>query len=181
MKNKILILMSLLLVFSITSCSSYDASEYANNEPKLDIREYLNGNLTAHGVIFDWSGKVSRHFTVDMNGKWQGNNGTLTEYFTYSDGQKQKRVWELSFKDEHNFTGTAGDVIGDGNGTQYGNAVHLNYTLRQKRESGSTIDLNIDDWMFLTDKGVLLNRSKLYKFGIPVGEVFIAFTKVDNS
>jgi hypothetical protein len=177
MKRKLLGLISLLFAGAITSCSSYDASEYKANSPKLDIKSYLDGNITAHGMIFDWKGKASRHFIATIKGEWEGENGTLTEHFAYSDGQEQDRIWQIKFSDEHNFTATAGDVIGDATGTQYGNAVNMSYVLRHKDTDGSTIDVTIDDWLFLTSEGVLLNRSKIYKLGIPVGEVFISFTK----
>ena len=31
-----------------------------------------------------------------MTGTWNGNQGTLDEDFTYSDGKKEKRVWRLT-------------------------------------------------------------------------------------
>jgi Protein of unknown function (DUF3833) len=177
MKRKLLTLVSLLSIVTVASCSSYDASEYKANSPKLDISNYLNGDTTAHGMIFDWKGKASRHFIATIKGEWEGKDGTLTEHFTYSDGQELDRIWQLKFSDEHNFIGTANDVIGEAVGTQYGNAVNMNYVLRHKETDGSTIDITVDDWLFLTSEGVVINRTKLYKFGIPVGEVLIAFTK----
>jgi Protein of unknown function (DUF3833) len=177
MKKAIKLLVIIATFGLITSCGSYNTKDFANNKPKLDIREYLNGDVVAHGMIFDWSGKPTRHFTATIKGEWNGNSGTLTEHFTFSDGEKQERIWQIKFSDEHNFTATAGDVIGDGIGTQHGNAVNMAYMLRHKDTDGSEIDLKVDDWLFLTNDNVLLNRSKLYKFGIQVGEVFIAFTK----
>jgi Protein of unknown function (DUF3833) len=166
------------LIFPLLGgCSRYTTEDYANASPKLDIREYLSGNITAHGMIFDWKGKATRHFVAKIKGTWEGNVGTLDEVFTYSDATTQTRVWTLTFSDDHTFTGTAGDVIGTAEGTQNGNAVNMAYTLRHKDTDGSTIDLRVDDWLFLTAEGVVINRTKLYKFGIPVGEVMIAFTK----
>ncbi len=177
MKHKLKLLFSLMLIVAITSCSSYETKDYAANKPVLDIRQYLSGNVTAHGMIFDWKGKATRHFIATIKGQWQGENGTLTEHFTFSDGKTQERIWQISFNDKHNFTAKAGDVIGEAVGSQHGNAVNMSYVLRHKEDDGSTIDLTVDDWLFLTNEGVLLNRTKLYKFGIEVGEVFIAFTK----
>jgi hypothetical protein len=166
------------LIFPLLGgCSRYTPEDYANASPKLDIREYLSGNITAHGMIFDWKGKASRHFVAKLKGTWNGNVGTLDEVFTYSDGTTQTRVWTITFSDDHHFTATAGDVIGTAKGSQNGNALNMSYTLRHKDTDGSTIDLSIDDWMFLMEDGVLLNRTKLFKFGIPVGELFLSFTK----
>jgi hypothetical protein len=161
----------------LKGCSRHRCDEYADASPTLDIREYMRGNVTAHGIIFDWKGKAKRHFIAVLKGTWNGNEGRVEELFTFSDGTTQARVWSITFSDDHHFTGTAGDVIGTVKGSQHGNVLNMAYTLRHKDTDGSTIDLTVDDWLFLTNSGVLLNRTKLYKWSLPVGELFIAFTK----
>ncbi len=178
MKHKFKIFFSIICLAAITSCSSYETKDYAANKPTLDIREYLNGDVVANGMIFDWKGKATRHFTATIKGEWKGANGKLTEHFIFSDGKTQDRIWQIKFNDAHTFTATAGDVIGVANGSQHGNAVNMNYLLHHVQEDSSTIDITIDDWLFLTEGGVLINRSKLYKFGVQVGEVLISFSKV---
>jgi hypothetical protein len=42
---------------------------------------------------------------------------------------------------------------------------------------GSTWDVQFDDWMFLMDERVMLNRAVMSKFGIRLGEVTLAFYK----
>jgi hypothetical protein len=37
--------------------------------------------------------------------------------------------------------------------------------------------MNFDDWMFLVDDRVMLNRAAMSKFGISFGEVSLSFTK----
>lgn len=166
------------IVFLITGCSNITPADYAAMEPKLDLREYLNGKLVAHGVLIDYSGKVDRYFRVDMVGKWNGNSGTLDEEFTYNDGKKDKRFWTVEFSDDQNFIGKAGDVIGEARGKQEGNAVNMTYTLRAVRDNGDTIDLSMDDWMYLASDGILINHTKMRKFGIVVGELIISFRKL---
>jgi hypothetical protein len=171
------LVLSLCALLWLTSCGSYHTEDYATHTPVLDIRQYLNGPVTAHGIIFDWKGKASRHFRADIIGKWQGNIGTLEEQFVFSDGQKQQRTWTIRFNDDHFFTATAGDVIGIAEGSQHGNAVNMEYLLNHKDQDGTTIHITVDDWLYLTKDNVLLNRSKLYKYGIPVGEILISFSK----
>ena len=158
----------------LLSCCSPTIDDYRHTSPKLDIRDYLNGTLTAHGMIFDWKGKASRHFTANITANWKNDVGTLDETFTYSDGTTEKRIWTIRFENDHHFSGTASDVVGVSKGTQYGNALNMKYVLALKDPK---INVTIDDWMYLTDKNVLLNQSKIYKFGVPVGKVVIAFTK----
>lgn len=165
-------------LFIVTGCSNVTPDDYETMNPKLDLRQYLNGKLEADGVLIDFTGKADRHFHVAMVGKWQGNEGTLDEDFTYSDGKKQKRQWTLKFIDDHNFTGTAADVVGVGYGRQAGNAMNMTYTLKATRDSGETIDLSMDDWMYLVNDKTLINRTKMRKFGVVVGELIISFRKL---
>ncbi|MFX7862321.1 DUF3833 family protein, partial [Acinetobacter baumannii] len=42
---------------------------------------------------------------------------------------------------------------------------------------GTTYDVQFDDWMYLVDSQVMLNRARMSKFGIGVGEVTLSFLK----
>lgn len=166
------------VAFLFSGCSSLTTEEYADRTPKLDIRQYLNGPLEAWGIIYDMSGKADTQFHVTMNGSWEGNKGKLEEHFIFNNGRKDERVWTIEFTDEHHFTASAHDVIGEAKGSQHGNAVNMRYVLNAKRESGSTIELSMDDWLYLMDDKTLINRTKMRKFGLTVGELVITFRKL---
>jgi hypothetical protein len=42
---------------------------------------------------------------------------------------------------------------------------------------GRTYHVNFDDWMFLMDDKVMLNRSYMSKWGFRLGEVTLSFAK----
>ena len=92
--------LALAAIGPLTGCASAPVpADYAAEKPVLDLKTYFNGELTAHGIFTDRSGKVVRRFTVAMTGTWQGNEGTLDERFTYSDGKTErsvKRPWAVS-------------------------------------------------------------------------------------
>lgn len=159
----------------ISSCSP-KIQDYANAKPALNIKEYLNGELEVHGLLKNRSGKVIRQFNASVVGSWEGNKGKLVEHFVFNDGEEQDRTWIIEFTDDHNFTATAGDVIGNAKGSQYGNAVNMVYTLRTPYKD-STIDVKINDWIFLLDSKYAINTSILTKFGFKVGELVIFFNK----
>ena len=73
--------------------------------------------------------------------------------------------------------GRAGDVIGEALGTQQGNAVNLTYTL-QIPYGNRTLNLAMDDWMYLVQDGVVLNRTVMKKWGLKVGELALVMKKV---
>ncbi|MGY8994466.1 MAG: DUF3833 family protein, partial [Rhodospirillales bacterium] len=55
------------------------------------------------------------------------------------------------------------------------------YVLDLKVGDDSTLHVRFDDWMFLQPGGVLLNRARMSKFGINLGQVTIAFQKLEHA
>ncbi|MES2984142.1 MAG: DUF3833 domain-containing protein [Pseudomonadota bacterium] len=165
------------LLYVLTGCSSLTTEDYADQKPVMDIRQFLNGKLEAWGVLIDYSGKADMHFHATMNASWSGNVGTFHEDFVYSTGRKESRTWTITMTDDHHFTATAGDIEGTAIGTQHGNAAHLRYRLNAKRDSGGTIQLSMDDWLYLVDEKTVMNRTKMRKFGLTVGELMITIKK----
>ena len=127
-------------------------------------------------MFTDRAGKVARRFTVLMKCSWVGDDGVLDEDFTYSDGKKERRVWRLKKLPGGRYTGTADDVVGVAIGEAAGNALRWSYTLRLPVD-GSVYEVQFDDWMYLMDQRVLLNKAVMSKFGIRLGEVTLAFSK----
>ena len=140
------------------------------------VRQYFNGTLDAHGIFTDRSGKVVKRFTVVMQCTWEGDNGVLDEDFTYADGTKQRRIWRLKALPDGRYEGRADDVIGGAQGHAAGNALNWRYTLALQVD-GSVYEVQFDDWMYLMNDKVMLNKAQMRKFGIYLGEVTLAFTK----
>jgi len=157
-------------------CSSPQPEQYAKELPALEVERYFNGTLDAHGMFQKRSGEVVKRFVVVMRCTWDGDTGTLDEDFTYSDGTKQKRVWTLKKVGAGHFTATAPDVIGTAQGTVAGNSLRWQYVLALPVD-GKIINVNMDDWMFLIDDKVMLNRTAMSKFGIDLGSVTLSFTR----
>ena len=151
-------------------------TDYAAEKPVLALEKYFNGELVAHGIFTERGGKVVRRFTVLMKCSWSGDDGVLDEDFTYSDGKKERRVWRLKKLPDGRYTGTADDVVGTAQGQASGNAFRWAYTLRLPVD-GSVYEVQFDDWMYLVDERVMLNKAVMSKFGIRLGEVTLAFTK----
>ena len=110
-----------ILALTTTSCA-VSIDDYKGELPSLQMDTYFNGPLQAWGIFQDFSGKVVRRFHVQMNGKWDGNNGILDEYFTYADGETQRRIWKLTKVGNNRYTGIADDVVGVAAGVAEGNS-----------------------------------------------------------
>jgi Protein of unknown function (DUF3833) len=156
--------------------SSPKPADYAAEKPVLDLQSYFNGQLTAHGLFTDRSGQVVRRFTVQMNCTWTGDQGVLDEDFTYSDGKKERRIWRLTRHADGRYSGSADDVVGQAQGQVAGNAFQWKYTLKLP-VNGSVYEVQFDDWMYLMDERVMLNKAVMSKFGFRLGEVTLAFYK----
>lgn len=167
---------ALLPAAALAACASPQPSDYAAEKPLLDLKTYFNGTVVAHGIFTDRSGAVKRRFTVQMLCSWQGNQGTLDERFTYSDGKTERRVWRISDDGNGRYTGRADDVVGTAEGRAAGNALNWRYTLRLPVD-GSVYEVQFDDWMYLIDERVMLNKAAMSKFGIHLGDVTLAFNK----
>ena len=161
----------------LTGCASPAPADYASQAPTLDLRQYFNGKLLAHGIVTDRSGKVTQRFTVQLTGTWQGEQGTLDEQFSYSDGRREQRIWRLTRGADGRYIGRADDVVGDALGQASGNALNWRYTLRVPVD-GRQWEVEFDDWMFLVDDKVMLNRAVMRKFGIRLGEVLLSFQRL---
>jgi spore germination protein YaaH len=114
---------------------------------------------------------------VEIIGSWESpDRGQLDEYFTYSDGEKQRRVWTLTEIAPNRYKGTASDVVGEAVGEVAGNALNWSYTLALPVD-GKVYNVQFNDWMYQMDDKVMLNKAKMSKFGIYLGEVTLAFYK----
>lgn len=169
-------LVVVLLAWLAAGCAGVKIEDYAGEKPVLDLATYFNGTLDAHGMFQDRSGRVVKRFHVLIEATWKDNVGTLDERFTYSDGTEQRRVWTITKLDEHRYKGTAEDVVGEAEGVAYGNALRWRYVLALPVE-GRTYRVDFDDWMFLIDGKVMLNRSYMSKFGFRLGDVTLSFSR----
>lgn len=161
---------------ALAGCSAPAPASYAGQQPVLDIQRYFNGTLDAHGMFQDRSGEVIKRFVVVMRCRWEGDTGTLDEDFTYSDGTTQKRVWTIRKTGAGSFTATAPDVVGTAQGVAAGNSLRWKYVLAQP-VGNKVYNVDMEDWMFLIDDKVMLNRTAMSKFGFGLGSVTLSFSK----
>jgi hypothetical protein len=161
---------------NLSGCASPTVEDYAGQKPVLDLRTYFNGVVDAWGIFTDRNGKVVKRFTVEMKCQWQNDQGILDEDFVYSDGTKEKRIWKLTNKGNGAYVGTAGDVVGTAEGQTKGNAFNWRYTLALPVD-GSILNVQMDDWMYLMNDRVMLNKARMTKLGVHLGDVTLSFTR----
>jgi hypothetical protein len=173
---KMKLLLATTLTLGLAGCTSTTVNDYLAEKPVLNVQNYLNGTLDAWGLFQDRSGKVEKRFHVVIDAKWNGNIGVLDENFTWSDGTTSRRVWTLTMQPDGSLTGRADDVVGEAIGEVAGNALRWRYVLALP-VGDKIYNVNFDDWMFLMDDKVMMNRSYMSKWGFTLGEVTLTFVK----
>lgn len=173
MKKITSILLALMLV--LTGCT-VSISDYKSSQPKFDLFDYFAGNTTAWGMLQDYKGKQTRRFTVDIVGTVKNDSLTLVEDFVFDDGEIQQRIWMIKKQSDGRYTGTAGDVIGEAQGVEIGNALQWQYTLAIPVDD-SVYNIKFNDWMYRQDEKHMFNVATMTKFGFEVGKVTLFFQK----
>ncbi|MCW8842592.1 MAG: DUF3833 domain-containing protein [Rhodobacteraceae bacterium] len=174
----LLIVVVLILVKVAIGFHTQRPAHYAATGPKFDLRKHLSGMMKSEGMIYGPRGHVSSRFVAEMNGTWDGQTGVLTEDFKYAESdQLQARRWSLVLGENGKFTATAPDVIGTARGEVSGATVRLTYRIKLLEDAGGHV-LDVTDWMYLMENGVIMNRSEMRKFGIKVAELIATIRPV---
>ena len=166
----------LFAMLGLFSCSNQSLNDYDATTPELDVKIFFNGKLEAKGIVLDHSGTVTRRFSVEMLGTWQGNEGKLEEWFVFDDGEKTERTWIITKLADGRYMGTAGDIAGVAQGESTGFALHWDYELNLVVD-GSEYRVTFDDWLYQLDQKTVINRSYIKKWGMQVGEVILVISK----
>ena len=165
------------LLIGLAGCSGPSSDPDAGRARRFDLEQFFTGRMKAWGLVEPrFSGPV-RQFTVDMEGRREGDVLILDEHFVYSDGEKQSRQWRIRRLADGSIQGEAADVTGMAQGREEGASLFLAYALNLKTASGEW-RLDADDRVFRIDDEMALNRLRLSKWGVQVAEVTIAFRKL---
>ena len=168
----------ILLLFLNSCTSEMNLNKFSNMKPEFSLEDYFSGKTEAWGLFHDRFGNLKRSFKVDITGTLSGNELTLDEKFLYDDGEEDQRIWKIKLLGNKKYSGTADDVVGSAIGEANGNALNWKYKLNLKVKD-STIMVDFDDWMFLQDRDILINRAEVKKWGINIGVVTITFLKIN--
>ena len=169
-----------LALLLLTGCETMTPNDFKDRTPKLDLFDYFQGQTKAWGLFEDRFGKVRRQFQVDIQGTVADGTLTLDEGFRYDDGELARRVWTIRRDGPDGYVGQAADVVGEARGRAAGNALNWAYTM-DLPVGGSTWRVVFDDWMFLQPGGVMINRAKITKWGLEIGQVTLFFAKRGSS
>lgn len=157
---------------------SQSASELSLPTPEFQLAQFFVGSGEATGVMQNWQGRQTLHFTAELCGQWQQQRGDLYEIFQFSDGRTDKRHWRLQQLPDGRVLGQADDVIGDAQGEVAGNTMLWQYQLLIPQADGE-VSVTVKDELYLVSPTELINRATLHKFGLTVGELTLSIRQLD--
>ncbi len=169
----VLLLLVIVIAFAKSMLLSFRAqnpSDYADTGPAFSLKTHLSGEILSEGLIYGPTGKMTNSFVAKMVGEWDGDTGTLSEEFIYSNGKQQSRKWFLKIGEGNSFTATADDIVGEARGTVSGSTIKMEYQIVLSEDAGGHT-LTATDWLYLTESGVIMNKSEMRKFGFKVAEL----------
>ena len=147
------------------------------------LEEFFTGELEALGVILRRNGSVRRSFCATMHGTWEQAGaelqGSLTENFVFDDSETLTRCWTLTRQTHNRYTGTAADVEGTAVLQTHGNALKMDYALVLPVR-GKSITVMVEDWLWLMQPDILVNKSILRKWNIRLGEIITTIRKIPS-
>ncbi|HQU08570.1 MAG TPA: DUF3833 family protein [Opitutales bacterium] len=171
-----LLLMATLGLFA-TSCCKKDSCNQACLTPKLDVREFFNGPLEILGVELTWCGHERAHFQGTATCSWIGNEGTVSQHLTASDGQEINESWTMTLIDDKHFTGKGDTIIGEAKGFQTGNMAYARYEMKLTDKEGKTMTFDMHEHDYLVSNDTVICTIKLKKWGLPMGHMIFVVRK----
>lgn len=145
--------------------------------PTFLPEDYFDGQLAAFGMFIDRFGTVQRQFRVTIEGRRRDDGFILDEYFVYDDGALETRQWIVTACGDGLYRGECADVLGHATGRLTDNVLSWRYKFNLPM-FGRKVTVLFDDVMALQDGSVMVNRAKVSKWGILLGEVLITFRPV---
>lgn len=136
--------------------------------------DFFSGDLKASGMFIDRFGNIQKRFSADVICEAANDGFVLNEHFTFDDGKKETRIWQIKRTSDKSFIGTTEDVRDRAKGTLTNIGLLWRYDFYLEL-FGKRVLVNFDDKMIMQSADVVLNHATITKFGFKLGELFISF------
>lgn len=136
--------------------------------------DFFSGDLKASGMFIDRFGNIQKRFSADVICEAANDGFVLSEHFTFDDGKKETRIWQIKRTSDKSFIGTTEDVRDRAKGTLTNIGLLWRYDFYLEL-FGKRVLVNFDDKMIMQSADVVLNHATITKFGFKLGELFISF------
>lgn len=151
-------------------------NQFDTNAQPFDPVTFFAGTFRAQGMFVDRFGQLQKRFIIDILCDTKNKQTTLHEKFTYDDGETETRSWTIVKQSDDEYTAHTDDVVGKGVGYVEGAVFKLKYDFLLTLY-GRRVKVRFDDVMVKQSENTILNKAKVSKFGLLLGELFITFSR----
>lgn len=143
---------------------------------RFELTTYLEGQTKAWGIFEDRFGRLKRRFSVEMNGRWQGDVFMLDEQFLYDTGDVETRTWRIVPGTAGRFTATCADCLGEAVGACEADSISMSYDFLLKMGQRS-LAVRFKDRIYRMGDRLAVNRATMSKWGVTLGELSLFFER----
>jgi hypothetical protein len=167
--------LALLPALTLAGCATPKPEDYAAERPLLDLKTYFNGTAGRPRHLHRPLGQGGAALHGADDGHLARQPGRARRALHLQ--RRQDRAPRLAphRRRQRPLERPRRRRGGRGRGPRRGNALNWRYTLRLPVD-GKVYEVQFDDWMYLIDERVMLNKAEMSKFGVRLGEVTLAFT-----
>ncbi len=166
------LLLCVCLPLFVAACATHPVSPPGDDG--FDLVAYFDETIYGYGVIERGDRIVSR-FDMIVQPGFQDDVLELDETFLFDNGSQYRRVWRLKRQSPGVWIGGADNVDGKTRVEVIDGVVRMHY-VAEFPNNDDMISLRFNQRLFPMAGEIVMNRSKLSKFGIPVGTVTVVFT-----
>jgi hypothetical protein len=171
------ILLCLCLAFLLLGCTPpLPPTAFANTAPGFDPVIFWTGHTSSWGVIENPDGDPTSIISTTTDGTPEGADGLHMIQHVYRGNEVTLRDWHIRRIAPGQFQAIANDVAGTAHGTAFGRALHWTWIL-ETNPGNPLLNVTMDQWMYLSDNGTLMNRTIIRKFGIRLAEISEQFVR----
>lgn len=152
-----------------------NGQSHISNE--FDPLIFFARNLRATGMFIDRFGVVKRRFAMSATGTTAASSISLHETFNYNNSDVEDRIWHISKRSDNRFEGRtdvlASDCIGTVHGPLFSWSCHFYLKMFSHR-----LKVHFDDVMVRLTPDTVLNRARVTKWGLLLGDVHLTFQRL---
>lgn len=150
--------------------------DYLDNAAKMNIKNFLNGDLAGFAIVQNDKGKIESTFSIKAIGKWEDTHGTIQYNYAYNGGKKEGRTWLITMGENGEYSAIGHDFVEPANGVQIGNASRVIYSLnalyKDKKQK-----VEFEDKFYMIDENSAIILSTMRQGNSTLGQTIIALQK----
>ena len=143
-----------------------------------DLATFFGGHLRGEGQLKNYFDGSTRGVRVDIYGMLEGKTFKMVTNLTYSDGEKQSKIWRFRRVSEGHYIGQRADLVGVADVVVVGNRTNITYVARVPIKGSSVRNLRFDELFLFTQPGRGNYRIRVSLLLLPVAEARLVIRKL---